>query len=219
MKNNGYFFFVGSPANGLSDVVKEFSYKNLSFYVFKGVYEPGEDTFLLAENLDVRADDRVLDMGTGCGILAVLSALKASWVLAVDVNPNAVRCAKVNARRNGVLGKISFVCGDLFNPLRRNTVFDLVLFNAPYLPVEEKPREWIEYAWAGGKNGRRIIDRFLNDLPNYLRYGGRLLLVQSSLSNIEETLIMLENREFKTEIVDRKRFFFEEIALIKAVRH
>ena len=208
-----------SDKGGLRYSVREFSYEGLGFYVLSDVYEPGEDTFLLAENLDVKTGDRVLDMGTGCGILPVLSALKAAWVLALDINPRAIKCAKINAERNKVSKKISFICGDLFSPLRRKTIFDLILFNAPYLPAEEKPREWIDYAWTGGRNGRRTIDRFLNDLPNYLKHGGRLLLVQSSLSNIEETLTILENKKFKAEVTDRRRFFFEEIALIKAIKH
>lgn len=219
MKKDNHSLFVKPSTSSLSEAVREITYRDLGFYVFRGTYEPSEDTFLLAENLDVKEGDRVLDVGTGCGILAVLSALKAFWVLALDINPKAVRCAKVNARRNGVLKKISFVCGDLFKPLKRGIVFDLILFNAPYLPVEEEPKEWIEYAWAGGRNGRKVIDRFLNDVSNYLRYNGRLLLVQSSLSNIEETLTILEGSGFKAKIADRRKFFFEEIVLIKAVKH
>jgi len=199
--------------------VKEVRYENLSFYILSDVYEPSEDTFLLAENLDVEANGMVLDMGTGCGILAVLSAFKASRVFAIDINPKAIRCAKVNARRNEVSEKINFICGDLFRPLKRGVLFDLILFNAPYLPVEEEPREWIEYAWAGGRCGRKVIDRFLNDVSIYLRRNGKLLLVQSSLSNIEKTLTVLENEGFKAEIIDKRSFFFEEIALIKAIKH
>ena len=197
---------------------KEVFYRGLYFYVSNDVYEPGEDTFLLADNLDVNEGERVLDMGTGCGILAVLSARKASWVLAVDVNPHAVKCARENARRNNVLEKIDFVCGDLFNSLRREQLFDLILFNAPYLPVEDKPKEWVDYAWSGGENGRSILDRFLSDAPDYLKRGGRILIVQSSLSDIDKTLLMLREKGFRAEVVSEVKFFFEAIALIKAVK-
>jgi len=193
-------------------------YGSLSFYVFDGVYEPAEDTFLLADNLDVCGGDVVLDMGTGCGILAILSALKASRVVAIDVNPNAVKCAKENARRNDVLDKIDFICGDLFNPLRENLCFTLIIFNPPYLPSEEKPEEWLEYAWAGGVDGRSVIDRFLMALPRHLKHGGRLLMVQSSLSDIEKTITLLRERGFKVEVIKESRLFFEVIALIRAVK-
>lgn len=198
---------------------REVFYGDFSFYVFDGVYEPAEDTFLIADNLDVRYGERVLDVGTGCGVLAVLSAVNASWVLATDINPVAVKCAKVNARRNGVSDKIEFLCCDLFEPIIKEPVFDLVLFNAPYLPVEEeKPKNWIDYAWHGGRLGREVIDRFLAEAFDYLRHGGRILLVQSSLSNAEETLLKLRKRGYKTEIIDERPSFFERIFLIESIK-
>jgi len=197
---------------------KEVFYKGLYFHVSDDVYEPSEDTFLLAENLDVNDGEIVLDMGTGCGILAVLSTRKASWVLAVDVNPHAVKCARENAERNNVSEKIDFVCGDLFNPLRREQLFDLILFNAPYLPVEEKPKGWVDYAWSGGEDGRSILDSFLSDAPDYLKRGGRLLIVQSSLSDIGKTLSTLREKGFRAEVISEMSFFFETIALIKAIK-
>ncbi|MEM2424302.1 MAG: class I SAM-dependent methyltransferase [Candidatus Bathyarchaeia archaeon] len=203
----------------LSSGFKRVFYGDLVFYVFSGVYEPSEDTFLLADNLDVCDGEVVLDVGTGCGILAVLSAFKASWVLAVDINPSAVRCARKNAETNDVLGKIDFICGDLFAPLRKGLVFDLVLFNAPYLPTEEEPKDWVEYAWSGGESGRRVLDRFLENVSDHIKRGGRLLLVQSSLSNIEETLIKLGRKGFKAEVIDEVGAFFEVIALIKAIKY
>lgn len=197
---------------------KEIFYGDMCFHVFSDVYEPSEDTFLLAENLDVNYGDKVLDMGTGCGILAVLSARKASWVLAVDVNPHAVICARDNAKRNGFLKKIDFICGDIFSPLKKEPIFDLVIFNAPYLPTEEEPQEWIDYAWSGGRSGRKVLDRFLNEISDYLKGGGRLLLVQSSLSHVEKTLSELRDKSFQANVIGEVRSFFEVIALIKAVK-
>ncbi|MEM2321530.1 MAG: class I SAM-dependent methyltransferase [Candidatus Bathyarchaeia archaeon] len=197
---------------------REVVYGGLRFYVFDGVYEPAEDTFLLADNIDVHEGDVVLDMGTGCGILAVLSALKASYVIAVDINPHAVKCAKENAKRNGVLDKLDFICGSLFDPLRVCLRFTLILFNPPYLPSEERPEAWVEYSWAGGVNGRSVIDKFLVFLPGYLDHGGRLLMTQSSLSDVERTIKLLEEKGFKVEIISEIRLFFETIAPIKATK-
>lgn len=211
------FWFIGLMVK-LGEKFKEIFYEGMCFHVFSDVYEPSEDTFLLAENLDVNYGDKVLDVGTGCGILAILSARKASWVLAVDVNPHAVICAKENAKRNGFLEKIDFICGDMFSPLKRESIFDLVLFNAPYLPTEEEPQEWIDYAWSGGKGGRKVLDKFLSNISDYLKSGGRLLLVQSSLSDIERTLSVLRENGFQANVVSEVRSFFEVIALIKAVK-
>jgi release factor glutamine methyltransferase len=56
---------------------KKMLYNDCVFHVFEDVYEPAEDTFLLAENLSVNKDDTILDVGTGCGIIGVLAAKKA----------------------------------------------------------------------------------------------------------------------------------------------
>ncbi|MEM3745549.1 MAG: class I SAM-dependent methyltransferase [Candidatus Bathyarchaeia archaeon] len=197
---------------------KEIFYEGLCFSVPENVYEPAEDTFLLARNLVVHDGEVVLDVGTGCGILAVLAAFRASYVLAIDINPYAVRCAKENAKRNGVLGRIDFICGSLFDPLRARLSFDLILFNAPYLPVEGEPKSWLEYAWAGGRDGRRVIDAFLDEFTKYLKPGGRLLLIQSSLSDIDKTMLTLTGKGFRVELVDSVKSFFETIALIRAVK-
>ncbi|MCS7120303.1 MAG: class I SAM-dependent methyltransferase [Nitrososphaerota archaeon] len=184
------------------------------FYVFDGVYEPAEDTFLIAESLeDFEAKD-VLEIGTGCGILSIISAEKAEKVVATDVNPVALRCAKFNAKVNGVHEKIDFIQGDLFGPLRRGTSFDMILFNPPYLPTEEAPSDWIDYAWSGGQNGRSVIDRFLGQVSQHLKPGGRILLAQSSLSNIELTMRKLELQGFETNILKEKRVPFESIILV-----
>jgi len=188
-----------------------------TFLVSKDVYEPAEDTFLLANNLSVNKSKRVLDMGTGCGILAVLAAEKARKVVAVDVNPHAVACAQKNAELNGVAAKVEVRYGNLFDVVAFNEKFDLILFNAPYLPIEEdKGKGWIEMAWAGGRTGRKVIDRFIDNVSEHLTKKGRVLLVQSSLSNVEETLKRFPQHNLHAAIVSEKKVAFEKIVLIEA---
>jgi len=193
--------------------------KGYVFLVDEKVYEPAEDTFLLAENLKVEEKEVVLDMGTGCGILAALAAKKAKKVLATDINPHAIRCAKKNAKMNGVEKKIEFRLGDLFQPVKPDETFSLILFNAPYLPSEPyEERSWIGRAWAGGSSGRKIIDRFIMDAPKFLTVDGRILLVQSSLSDIDKTLERFYETGLKARVVAEIKFPFERIALIEAKR-
>jgi len=188
------------------------------FNVWPDVYEPAEDTFLFADNLSVLPNSKIADMGTGCGILGITAATKTAEVLAIDINHHAVACAKENARLNGVEDRMSFLCGDLFSALGASETFDLVLFNAPYLPSEHgEGRAWIERAWIGGIDGRQVIDRFILEAPKHLKSQGRILLLQSSLSNIGKTIECFKTRNLQTRIVaERDLPFFESVALVEA---
>lgn len=194
-------------------------YQGQKFRVRRGVYEPAEDTFLLADNLDVREGERVLELGTGCGLLAILAAKSGARVVATDVNPTALECARTNARGHDVDEQIDFRLGDLFEPVG-NEQFDLIIFNPPYLPVPRKEELGtpLDRAWEGGPDGRAIIDRFLAELSKYLKPRGRALFAQSSLSNIKKTLQTLKANGMRAEIVARKKLPFEELFLVRARR-
>jgi release factor glutamine methyltransferase len=198
---------------------KKAYFKDYIFLVDEHVYEPAEDTFLLAEKMTVKEDDTVLDMGTGCGILAVLVAEKAKNVVAVDINPYAIDCAVKNAEMNGAKEKITFRHGDLFHPIKQNESFSVILFNAPYLPSEpDEEKSWIGKAWAGGPNGRKILDRFIMGAPNFLAAGGMIQLVQSSLSNVDRTIQMFSESNLRAMVVAQVKVAFESIVLVEAKR-
>jgi release factor glutamine methyltransferase len=188
------------------------------FFVDENVYEPAEDSFLFADNLEVEAGDAVLDLGTGCGILSTLAAEKARVVVAADVNPYAIRCAKENAKCNNIRGKMSFVQGDLFTWLSEKTRFDAIFFNAPYLPVDKGEADsWIGRAWAGGASGRQVIDRFISEVPGYLKRTGRVLLMQSTLASVDETVRRFADCQLNAGVVaERALPFFETVVLIEA---
>jgi release factor glutamine methyltransferase len=196
---------------------KKVFFEEAAFTVFGGVYEPAEDTFLAAENLAVNVGDEVLEVGSGCGILAVLSAKRARRVVAVDVNPDAAKCTRLNAKANGVSGKVDVVRGDMLGPLGGEARFDVVLFNAPYLPTEdEEPRGWVDRAWQGGRGGRELIDRFVAQAPEHLKRGGHILLVQSTLSDVRKTLESFAEKNLEAKVVAERKAEFETITVIRA---
>ncbi|ASJ03869.1 HemK2/MTQ2 family protein methyltransferase [Thermococcus barossii] len=186
-------------------------YYGIKLKLHPQVYEPAEDTFLLAENLAVREGDLALDVGTGTGLIALLMARKAMFVLGVDINPLAVEFARENARINGIKN-VEFRLSNLFESVEGK--FDVVTFNAPYLPGE--PEEPIDLALVGGETGREVLDRFIGEVPAYLKPCGTVQIVQSSITGIEETLRNLEKVGLMGEIAARRHVFFEEIVLINA---
>ncbi|MGC9517155.1 MAG: HemK2/MTQ2 family protein methyltransferase [Methanomicrobiales archaeon] len=191
-------------------------YKNLKVKTCKNVYIPAEDTFLLADNLKINKGDNVLEIGTGTGLVALEASQNAIKVVATDINSYAVDCARENVILNSK-DNIVIKLGNLFQPIQ-NEKFDLILFNTPYLPTheDEKIDEELNAAWDGGADGRETIDVFLNEVKDHLNWGGRVQLVQSSLSNTEKTIKKLEKNGFKTEITASERFFFEKIMVITA---
>jgi len=144
----------------------------------ESVYQPAEDSDLLARTARERVDagDTVLDVGTGSGYVAATLAEAGARAVGVDVSPLACR----EAADNGV----PVVRGDLVEPFRTNT-FDLVAFNPPYLPTppEQEWDDWMEHALSGGDDGRRLVDPFLETVGRVLAPGGEALMLVSSLTD------------------------------------
>ncbi len=192
-------------------------YKGTVIYKHPHVYEPAEDTFLLAENLNIKRSDEVLEIGTGTGLITVIAAQRSRKVVATDINKHAVECALKNIIANRTYN-VELREGNLFEPVK-DEKFDLILFNTPYLPTEEDEKldDELNAAFDGGLEGREAIDRFLEEVKDYLKDGGRIQLVQSSLSDNEKTIKKLEELGFNAGITASEKCFFEEIVVITGI--
>ncbi|MBC7108262.1 MAG: methyltransferase [Methanomassiliicoccales archaeon] len=172
-----------------------------------GVYPPREDTFLLLESIDVERDEEVLEIGCGTGIISIHCAMAGAIVTAVDIKEEAVQCTRSNAERNSV--PVNVLRSDLFSAIRGR--FDTIIFNPPYLPVNEDTDESI--SWAGGNDGVEILQRFLRSVPQFLKEAGRIFIVVSSLMNQDTLKELLA--PFKVDFIARKKMFFEELAVLR----
>jgi release factor glutamine methyltransferase len=147
-------------------------------------------------------------MGTGSGIQAVTAAQKVevTEVIAVDINPNSLEAAKKIAKKNGVSHKIRFIESNLFDSIEDD--FDWIIFNAPYLPTEDNI---VDVALDGGPTGSEVISCFLEGAKQHLKTNGQILLVYSSLSNLQG------DYGYHWEILGKIDQFFEVIycALLK----
>ena len=174
--------------------------------VVEGVYAPAEDSELLIESIDPKPGQRVLEVGTGSGIVALHCAAAGASVTGTDANPDAARCARDNATAN-VLGEnaeggrgLSIVLCDLANGVRGP--FDLVLFNPPYLPGKMG-----QPAADGGAGGIEVVSRMLQDLPRLLAPGGRCIIILSNHSD-EAALVRLFHK-LAFQPLRTKQLFFE----------
>ena len=182
------------------------------------VYMPSDDTFLLAENLEIKEGQSVLEIGTGSGLVSMYASLLSDDVTATDINYNALELAEKNFKLNNI-SNIKLEFGDMFEPIK-DKKFDVILFNTPYLPTDSDDiiNDDLNYAFDGGLNGRKVIDRFINEVPNHLNDKGIVQMIQSSLSNNERTLDIFDAKGFIAEIAKSESFFFEEIVLINAYK-
>lgn len=200
-------------------MVVEFA--GLKLEIPEGVYVPSDDSYLLIENLKVNPKDLVLEIGTGSGIVALVAAMTVKKVIATDLSPIAVDCARNNVKNNHLESKVEIRMGNLFNPIKRKEIFDIILFNAPYLPEDNgltnNNADWLQKAWDGGKTGRSRIDPFIAQCKQHLTATGRVQLVQSSLSNVPKSCELFKEQGFQVKIGASKSFFFEKIVLLEAV--
>lgn len=194
-------------------------YKGLKLEIFPTVYEPAEDSLLLAKYSE-KMKGVILDIGCGCGIQALINAKNnpENRVYGVDINLEAVRNADHNKQINGIRNA-KFLSSDLFSSfIIGQDFFDGIIFNPPYLPTtkEEKISDELNYAFDGGEDGRVTLNRFFEQFIPFLKPTGQLLLLQSSLNGLEETTRKLEGIGLQTEILDEEKFFFEKIFVIQA---
>ena len=182
------------------------------------VYVPAEDSYLLADSLEISEGQSVLEIGTGSGIVAMYASRLTDNITVTDINFDACELARKNFKANGIEG-IEILFGNLFEPVG-NRKFDVILFNTPYLPTEDGDviDDTLNYAFDGGLNGRKVIDMFLDEVRNHLNDGGIVQMIQSSLSGNEETLDRFDAMGFISEIKASEHFFFEDITLINAYK-
>ena len=180
------------------------------------IYEPAEDSFLLAKHarkqlkgiLIENPAARALDMGTGSGIQAEAcaeSGVKKKNIFAVDINTEAVKLAKkkgFNAVLSGLFSNIS--------KKRRKEKFDLIIFNPPYLP-EDKTGHDKGKDTTGGRLGDETILRFLRQAKSYLSDNGKILIVISSLTPKSRIKKEIEKQNLKCRVLETQTLFFERL--------
>ena len=168
------------------------------------LYEPREDSRLLAKYAKKYAKGLVLDIGTGSGIQALEAAKKKNVkkVVAVDIQKDVVDYCKEKIKNK----KIKFMQSDLFSGVKGR--FDTIIFNPPSLPEDVRLKD---LTVDGGKKGYEVIERFLNEVSDYLKPNGMVLIIFSSLTKKEKVDEFIETSLLKSKILEKKHIFFEDL--------
>ena len=183
----------------------KFFYRNITLEVPDSVYYPREDSLLLAKVLEKAPIkmSKCLDMGCGSGLLSIILA-KNNDVTAVDINKEAVKTTIDNAAKSNV--KIKAFVSDLF--LFVDDSYDLIVFNSPYLPVENEDRQW--------SGGIKLIEKFIRQAKNHLNKNGKILLLISSITGEEAVLAAFRDNGFSAKVIAREKVPWEELIVIEA---
>jgi release factor glutamine methyltransferase len=174
-----------------------------------GVYPPQQDSLLLIDALEktgLAQGRRVLDLCTGSGVVAIAAAeFGAASVTAFDICPHAVRCSRGNAGHAGVE---IFVHEGSWSGALDYAPFDVIVSNPPYVPTPPAGDTNVipmtagpARAWNAGVDGRMVLDPLCESVASLLAAGGSMLLVQSALAGVEQSLDSLRSTGMDAEVI------------------
>ena len=171
------------------------------------VYPPSEDSILLIESFDVRCGEKVLEIGCGSGIVSIHCAKNGADVTCGDLNPKAVSLTRKNAELNGT--SIMITETDVYSNI--NGMFDTIVFNLPYLPVQEDGE--LAMSWSGGRDGLGPLPELLSGADPHLTDDGRIIVVISSL--MDETALSKLLSGYAVKVLSELPLFFERLKVLE----
>jgi release factor glutamine methyltransferase len=161
-----------------------------------GVFPPSATSRALADQLDIREGDTVIDVGCGTGVLSLVALrLGAGRAYGVDIIEESIPNARENARRMGLADRAEFRAGNLFEPLR-DVSADVIIGDVSGIPDElAAETDWFPGGHAGGPTGAEVPVAMLESMGECLRPGGRLYLPTATIQD-ESSVIAAARRIF-----------------------
>ena len=203
------------------------NFKEYSLDIPARVYLPSDDTDLLLEVIEEKITKanknykKAIEIGSGNAFLSLAIYGNVKELYSTDINPIVIDYL-LNVKERYNLEKMKVVYSNLFDSIEETEKFDLIIFNPPYVPTEELSEDedldeinGYDLAVNGGIEGREIIDKFIEQLPNHLLEKGECYLLISSLNNPIEIIENLKHKKLNAEIIGSKKLFFEELFVLK----
>jgi release factor glutamine methyltransferase len=198
-----------------------YAYRGCVFRVPDGVQPPKAGSRFFCRHVRARPGERVLEIGAGLGLAAVLAARAGAVVVATDVVPAAVAAIRANAALNGVV--VDARLGDCYAPVAGER-FDLICANPPQMPTPPG-RDRVDAAAAadnGGPDGWALLDAIIAGAPAHLRPGGRLLFAIFGFLGRKAAFARLEAAGLEPRLVGSEtqafpRLGYERLELIRAL--
>lgn len=167
-------------------------------------YPPSEDTFFIANNIENEKGDYALDVGSGSGYLTKLLTENFTNVVGTDINFKVLQ--------NQTYKTSNLVCCNGSDALKIK--FDFIVCNLPYLATDAI----LDIATDGGAEGFPVPKKIFDSVICNIKENGKFVFVTSSLSNYEKLINYAQKLGFHTNIIAKKKLFFEELILVEAVK-
>jgi HemK-related putative methylase len=182
----------------------EVEYLGKKFFVTKGVFQPRPDSMHLVENFEIKPNEEVLDVCTGSGVIAIHAALKgAKKVVAVDINPDAIKVVKLNAKRFGVEDIIDARESDVFSGVGKDEFFDVITCNPPF--TDEPAKDFVDATLRD--EGLKVAHKFFADLDKHLKVNGRVYVSQANSGNVFDMLRLANEFGFSVKLIGKKEMW------------
>jgi release factor glutamine methyltransferase len=155
----------------------------------------------IAESRMPSPDSRILDVGTGSGVIALSLAAKFpnAKITATDVSDEALALAGENAERLGLASRVEFLKSDLLTSVTHAS--DLIVANLPYVAATDRATlssEVLhdpEIALFGGEHGDEIVRKLIEQAPSYLAPGG-LLALELGLGQADDLAALMVGKNY-----------------------
>lgn len=201
---------------------------NLSDEELKTVYDPSEDSYLLIdaleEDLNILGAMKpviCLEIGSGSGIVItalamVLKRYHNAHFIAIDINPDACRATKRTSLINSV--DIDVLHMNLLDCIQIKCTYDVILFNPPYVVTEYEEvleNRLIFKTWAGGKNGRQVMEQIFTLIPKILSDTGLFYLVVIKENDPEYILSVFQKLGMSGKIIRERKIRGEYLYILR----
>lgn len=186
-------------------------FEGMKLRILPGVFHPKYffTTKLMLRNIKIEKGIKVLDMGCGSGALGIHLALRGADVTAADINPAAVKAARLNGELNKI--RIKVVESDLFAKIEDND-FDVIVFNPPFF--EDMPVTDDERAFYAGP-GLKVLERFAETAAGHLSNDGMIYITFTDIADLDLFHRIFRDTNWSLTTIVENNILCEKIFIFK----